>query len=117
MNMRFLFIIAHDAGFAPDDQLMGDIANWIADTSAQGSRCHGNPLRPVSDAVTVRVRDGKALLSPGPFSDAGEQMCAYELVECADLDAAVQLATGHPMAAAATIEVRPIWAELATNIN
>ena len=68
-----------------------------------------------AEAVTVRVRDGKLRRSPGPFSDAEEQMCAYELVECADLETAVELAARHPMAAAATIEVRPIWTALAAS--
>lgn len=113
--MQFLFIIAHDDRFAPDATLLDRIADWIADAQAQGIRRHGKPLRPCADAVTVRLRDGQLLRSPGPFSNAVEQMCAYELIECADLDAAVQLAARHPMAAAATIEVRPVWAELAAD--
>ena len=68
---------------------------------------------PAATATTVRIRDGRQQVVAGPFSRSNEQMCAYELVECASMDAAVRLALTHPMAKAATIEVRPIWPELA----
>lgn len=111
--MKFLFIIAHDAQFFPDATLFEDIANWIKCAESKGARCYGNPLRPASDAVTVRVRHGDTVQSPGPFSKSSEQMCAYEMVECATMEAALALAASHPMAAAATIEVRPVWEEIA----
>jgi hypothetical protein len=63
--------------------------------------------------MTVRVRQGLMQQVAGPFSDSAEQMCAYQLVECATMNDAVELAASHPMAAAATIEVRPVWDALA----
>lgn len=111
--MRYLFIISHDATFRPSDKLIGDIGAWVARREREGVRIHGNPLRPATDAVTVRVRKGRVRRSPGPFSSAAEQMCAYELVDCPSLAAAVRLAARHPMAKAATIEVRPVWEALA----
>lgn len=111
--MHYLLIIAHDDGFRPTEQLLRDIGLWVADMERRGIRIHGNPLRPAVDGVTVRVRDGARHLDPGPFSNAEEQLCGYELIDCADLDEAVEVAAGHPMARAATIEVRPVWGELA----
>jgi hypothetical protein len=70
-------------------------------------------LRPPSDATTVRVRAGKVAFSKGPSTQSEEQMCAYELIECPDVSAALDVASTHPMASVATIEVRPIWSELA----
>jgi hypothetical protein len=67
-------------------------------------------LRPVADATTVRVRDGKTLTTDGPFAETREQLGGYYLVEAADLDAAVAIAAKLPTAAYGSIEVRPVWA-------
>ena len=111
--MRFLLIISHDDSFRPTDALVADIGRWIREMDLQGVRIHGNPLRPAGEARTVRVRDGRTTVTAGPFAGSREKMCAYELIECAGMDEAVATATRHPMAKAATIEVRPIWSELA----
>jgi hypothetical protein len=54
------------------------------------------------------------VLKNGPFAKSKEKMAAYELIECASLEEAIDVASTHPMAKAATVEVRPIWAHLAT---
>ena len=110
--MKFLLIIAHEDAFKPTGKLVREIHEWVAATSKCGARIHGNPLQPSDTATTVRIRDGKQEVSKGTFSKSKEQICAYELVDCENRDAAVQIALKHPMAAAATIEVRPIWSEL-----
>jgi hypothetical protein len=111
--MQYLLIISHDKKFQPTEQLIGDIHTWINDMQKRGIRLQGNPLRPASEATTVRIRNGKATRNNGPFSNAAEQMCAYEVIECKNDDEAVTIASTHPMAHAATIEVRPIWRDLA----
>lgn len=111
--MKFLFIVSHDDAFTPSATLLGDVHAWVMTMTKRGVRVHGNPLRPAADAVTVRVRKGKTKLAPGPFAPTDEKMCAYELVECDSLDEAARLAASHPMARVATIEVRPVWADLA----
>jgi len=111
--MNYLLIIAHDDGFAPTERLIAEIMAWIKSMEARGIRVQGNPLRPASEAVTVRVRDGRIGHSSGPFSRSREQMCAYELIQCASLDLALEVAAQHPMAAVATVEVRPVWDQLA----
>ncbi|MGC2166496.1 MAG: YciI family protein [Gallionella sp.] len=110
--MQFLFIISHDNAFARSETLFTDIAAWIKDTERRGIRLYGNPLRPADDAKTVRIRNGKVKIAAGPFANSAEKMCAYELIESASMDEATQVASSHPMAKAATIEVRPIWNEL-----
>ncbi len=75
---------------------------------------YGNPLRPPGDATTVRVCEGNVVLTNGPFAKSKEKMCAYELTECASPEEAIDVASQHPMAKAATIEVRSIWNELAS---
>ena len=111
--MQFLMIISHDDSFRPTESLIENIHAWIVGMEQKGIRVYGNPLQPASDAVTVRIRNGEENIATGPFSDSKEQMCGYELIECKDLNEAVRLASKHPMAEAATIEVRPVWAQLA----
>lgn len=111
--VHYLLIIAHDDTFAPTERLVTEIRDWIAAMEARGVRVYGNPLRPAAEAVTVRVRGGETRRTHGPFSRSREQMCAYELIQCDGLDVAAEVAARHPMAAAATIEVRPVWGALA----
>jgi hypothetical protein len=111
--VKFVLIISHGDSFAPTETLVSEIVAWEAEMDRRGIRESGNPLRPPAEAVTVRVREGSVSLTPGPFTDSAEQMAAYELLDCASLEEAVDLATSHPMAAAGTIEVRPVWEDLA----
>jgi len=110
--MKYLLIISHDDFFRPTETLVKDIGAWIKKMERQRIRVYGNPLRPPGDATTVRVREGKVVLVKGPFAKSKEKMCAYELIECSSREEAVDVASHHPMAKVATIEVRPIWNEL-----
>ena len=110
--MKFLLIISHDDKFAPTPALVRDIMGWVRTQTRRKVRIGGEPLKPAGEAVTVRIRGGKLRTAPGPFARSREKMCAYELIEATDLQAAVALAATHPMAAAATIEVRPVWEDL-----
>ena len=69
----------------------------------------GERLRPTSDATTVRVRDGEVITSDGPFAETKEQIGGYYVVDCKDLDEAIEVAAKIPGARLGTIEVRPIW--------
>jgi len=68
----------------------------------------GSELQPVSKATTVRVRDGKCLVTDGPFAETKEQLGGYYLVEAADLDEATAIAARIPSAQTGSIEVRPL---------
>ena len=57
----------------------------------------------------MRVRGEEVLLSDGPFAESKEQMGDYNLIECADLDEAIEVASNHPVARYGSIEVRPLW--------
>jgi len=110
--MKFVFLIAHDDTFAPTPKLIRAITGWVKTQSRRGVRLGGEPLKPAGEAVTIRIRRGQTQRVSGPFSRSREQVCATELVEVADFDAAIALAATHPMAAVATIEVRPVWEDL-----
>ncbi|MBR0754717.1 YciI family protein [Bradyrhizobium jicamae] len=68
----------------------------------------GDGLQPVSTATTVRVRDGKTMLTDGPFAETREQLGGYYLVDAKDLDAAIAIAARIPGARDGSIEVRPV---------
>ncbi len=70
----------------------------------------GNPLQPTSTATTVRVRDGKAVTTHGPFAETREQLGGYYLIEAKDLDEATAIAARIPSARIGSIEVRPVLA-------
>ena len=64
----------------------------------RGIRLQGNQLRPVSDATTVSVRGGEVLIADGPFAETKEQIAGYDIIDCADLDEAIEVASKHPVA-------------------
>lgn len=70
----------------------------------------GDRLKPVATASTVRVRNGKTVITDGPFAETREQLGGYYLVEAKNLDEALSMAARIPSAKHGSIEVRPIWA-------
>ena len=67
-----------------------------------------SPLHPVSTATSVRVRDGKRLVTDGPFAETREQLGGYYLIDASDLDEAIRIAERIPPARFGTVEIRPV---------
>jgi hypothetical protein len=86
-----------------------DFVAWLRDVESRGASRHGTLMRPPDEAVTVRIRDGQRLLSDGPFAETKEWIAGCEIVECADLDEAIAIASTHPDAGRFPIEIRPFW--------
>jgi hypothetical protein len=84
-----------------------DIDTWVTEMDGRGVRLEGQAL-PVSDATTVRVRNGEVLLTDGPFAEAKEHMAGYDILECKDLDEAIEVASKHPLARRGAMELRPV---------
>ncbi len=76
--------------------------------TASGQYLGGNPLHPVSTATTVRVRDGKRLLTDGPFAETREHLGGYMLIDVENLDEAIAIAARGPVASVGSVEVRPV---------
>jgi len=76
---------------------------------AAGVLVSNNGLSPVATATTVRVREGKALITDGPFAETHEQLGGFFLLDCKDLDEALSWAAKIPSASLGSIEVRPLW--------
>jgi len=66
-------------------------------------------LRPTTSSTTVRVRDGDLVIADGPFAETKEQIAGFYVVDCRDLDEAIEVASRIPAAQFGTIEVRPVW--------
>jgi hypothetical protein len=86
-----------------------DVEPWVAEMETRGVRLLGERLRPPADATTVRVRDGEVLTSDGPFAETKEWISGFDIIECENLDEAIEVAAKHPVAAHGLIEVRPFW--------
>ena len=78
------------------------------DLHSNGQYVAANPLHPTSMATSVRVRDGKRLVTDGPFAETREQLGGYFLIEAKNLDEAIAIAARIPMARKGTVEVRPV---------
>ena len=76
--------------------------------TTSGQYLGGHPLHPTSSATSVRVRDGKRLLTDGPFAETREQLGGYMLIDVKDLDEAIAIAARGPVARVGTVEVRPV---------
>ena len=74
---------------------------------AAGVFLHGEGLQPTATATSVRVRDGDAVVTDGPFAETKEQLGGFFLIECPDLDQAIEWAARVPGAREGTIEIRP----------
>jgi hypothetical protein len=113
--MRYLLMIFGDEvdpADVPDADAAAEMAAYNAFTEAvqaRGLMRGGEALQPSSTATTVRVRDGHALVTDGPFVETKEQILGYYLLECADLDEAIEMAGRIPGAVRGAIEIRPIW--------
>jgi len=91
-----------------DTSHLPDIDDWVAENDATGRRLQGSELAPTSAATTVRVRNGEVLIADGPFAETKEAIVGFDLLECADLDEAIEAARTHPMARIGRLEIRPL---------
>src|SRR5262245_54537596 len=89
-------------------QMMADFRRFSEEIQTSGHYRAGSQLAPISLATTVRVRNGKRLVTDGPFAETREQLGGYYLVEAQDLDEAIGLAERVPSAKIGTVEIRPL---------
>ena len=75
---------------------------------ARGQYVAGHPLHPSSAATSVRVREGKPLITDGPFAETREQLGGYMIIDVDNLDDAIAVAARIPLARTSTVEIRPV---------
>jgi hypothetical protein len=90
------------------EESLARVNAFVQECQRRGVFVGGDPLRPVSTATTVRVRDGRTLITDGPFAETHEQLGGYYILDCAGLDEALELAALWPLATVGSVEVRPL---------
>jgi len=101
--MRFMMFVCSHAD--TEAGRLREIEAWCDDVDGRGKRIVGDRLRPAADAKTVRVRGGRKQITDGPFTESKEVIVGFDILECADIDEAVEIAAKHPMARAGRLEV------------
>jgi hypothetical protein len=110
-TMRYMLLIygpemaPSEGAPMPDMEPWNAYTQWMIDTGIYRA---GDPLAPSTDATTVRVQDGRRLTTDGPFAETKEVLGGYYVVDCPDLDSALEAAARCPGAAYGSIEVRPL---------
>ena len=112
--MRYLMLIYSDETKDPKpgtpewDQFFNDYNDFTTEVKDKGKHLGGEALQGVSTATTVRVRNGKATTTDGPFAETKEQLGGYYLLDCDNLDEAIEYASKIPSAKLGSIEIRPL---------
>ena len=107
--MNYLLMVCSD-GVATDEKrasMLRDIPTWLDSLSRRGAEVYGHVLQPGPTARTVRVRDGDTIVTDGPFAETKEFIGGFDIIDCADLDEAIEIAAEHPVARFHAVEVRP----------
>jgi hypothetical protein len=112
--MRYLLLIynTEPTEAVPEDLMASEQDAYNAFTAAireTGQLEAGEALQPTSTATTVRVANGRTITTDGPFAETKEQLGGFYLVDCRDIDEAIELAARIPGATHGSIEIRPIW--------
>ena len=109
--MLLIYSTEGSMGSMTDDErsaFMGEYYAYTEGLRAAGAFVAGDGLQPTATGTSVRVRDGKRLVTDGPFAETKEQLGGYYLVEAASLDEALDWAAKIPSARFGTVEVRPV---------
>lgn len=109
--MKYVLLIYLEENALSDserEQCYAESAQLAQQLSAQGQYLTTAPLHPVATATSVRVRDGKPLVTDGPFAETREQLGGFFLINAQDLDEAITIAAQIPGAQVGTVEIRPL---------
>lgn len=110
--MQFLMLVCRDTEpVEPATTPAGDVEEWVSTMDGRGLRVAGDRLAPESKASVVRVRKGKVVVTDGPFLETKEILGGFDLLECRDLEEAIEVAAAHPFATQGVLELRPVWSD------
>jgi hypothetical protein len=110
-NMKYMLLVYLDEQAMSDaerEHCYVESAQLAQNLNSSGQYLDASPLHPVVTATSVRVRDGKRLVTDGPFAETREQLGGYYLIEANDLDEAIGIAERIPPAQFGTVEIRPV---------
>lgn len=112
--MRYMMLIYTDETTetqrtaAQNEAMMAEYGSFTNEVRQRGNFRNGDALQPTSTATTVRLHHGKTVASDGPFAETKEQLGGFYILDCQDLDEAIELAAKIPAAQAGAVEIRPI---------
>lgn len=109
--MKYMLLIYSDENAwdeGEQERCYQDSVKLTQDLHANGQYLGASPLHPVAMATSVRVRDGRRLVTDGPFAETREQLGGYFLIEAEDLDGAIAIAGRIPSVHKGTVEIRPL---------
>ncbi|MBC8030213.1 MAG: YciI family protein [Pyrinomonadaceae bacterium] len=109
--MKYMLLVYLDEQAMTDEErehCYMESAQLTQDLNSTGQYLDASPLHPISTATSVRVRDGKRLVTDGPFAETREQLGGYYLIDARDLDDAIRIAEKVPPAKFGTVEIRPV---------
>lgn len=114
--MKYLMLVCRDRSIelSPEERttIGPEVEKWISEMQDRGVlRPGGGELCGVEDATTIRIRKGELLVVDGPFAETKEHIAGLDLLECADLDEAIEVAGKHPVARLGALELRPFVEE------
>jgi hypothetical protein len=113
-DVKYMLLICRDEPSwdklspAERQKIYADTKELAEELTSRGQYLGGFPLHPSSSATSVRVRDGKRLVTDGPFAETREQVGGYMIVDVKDLDEAIAVAGRIPLARTSTVEIRPV---------
>ena len=112
--MKYILLVHHNeevlGSLSKTDlqQMREESVRLANDINVTGNYLDAAPLQPVSTAVSLRVREGKRLVTDGPFAETREQLGGYFFIDAGDLDQALDIASRIPGARIGTVEIRPV---------
>jgi hypothetical protein len=111
--MKYLLFIYSDGVPVPDALavMQRELPAWIEEMDGRGARLFGRELELPEAAATVRVRDGETLVSDGPFAETKEFVAGFDVLDCANLDEAIEVAATSPVSRYHPMEIRPFRGE------
>ena len=111
--MRYALLVCIDESVVQSEEdverQFGEFMGFQDEMEARGVMVARERLQPTSLSTTVRVRDEQLVVADGPFAETKEQIAGFYIIECEDLDEAIEIASRNPGARHGTIEVRPVW--------
>ena len=106
--MLLIYLDEHALSEAQREKCYIESAAYAQQLNANGNYLAASPLHPTSTATSLRIRDGKRLVTDGPFAETREQLGGYFLINARDLDEAIYIASRIPAGQYGTVEIRPV---------
>jgi hypothetical protein len=111
--MRYALLVAIDENVelsgADAERQYAEFMGFQDEMQARGVLVSRDRLQPTSLSTSVRVRDEGLVVADGPFAETKEQIAGFYIIECEDLDEAIEIASRNPGARYGTVEIRPVW--------